>query len=66
VTDIEKIGECASAEGAKLRLPKARRPSRLGFLGERRKLPSGVWVRAQEADAIFNILCQNGILFWIC
>src|SRR6218665_3962398 len=28
-----------SAEGVKLRLPKARNPSRLGSLGERRKLP---------------------------
>src|SRR6218665_3552782 len=28
-----------SAEGAKLRLPKARSPSRLGGLGERRMLP---------------------------
>ena len=28
-----------SVEGAKLRLPKARSPSRLGGLGERRKLP---------------------------
>jgi len=38
-TDIEKIGKNASAEGAKLLLPKARRPSRLGGLRERRKLP---------------------------
>ena len=34
-TDFEKIWESASAEGAKLRLPKARSPSRLGGLGER-------------------------------
>src|SRR6218665_1414039 len=32
-----------SAEGAKLRLPMARSPSRLRDLGEHRKLPSGVW-----------------------
>src|SRR6218665_1904722 len=38
-TDLEKFGESASAEGAKLRLPKARSPSRLGGLRERRKLP---------------------------
>ena len=31
-TDIEEIGESASAESAKLRLPKARSPSRLGGL----------------------------------
>src|SRR6218665_1166015 len=40
----------ASAEGAKLRLPKARSPLRLGGLGERRKLPSGVWGGAPETD----------------
>src|SRR6218665_4036843 len=35
-----------SAEGAKLRLPKARSPSRLGGLGKRRKLPQrGLCVR---------------------
>jgi len=34
-----KNGEVASAKGAKLRLPKARSPLRLGGLGERRKLP---------------------------
>jgi len=32
------VGEIASAEGAKLRLPKARSPYRLRGLGERRKL----------------------------
>jgi len=34
-----RVGVIGSAEGAKLRLPKARSPSRLGGLGERRKLP---------------------------
>src|SRR6218665_3721958 len=33
------VGVIASAKGEKLRLPKARSPSRLGGLGERRKLP---------------------------
>src|SRR6218665_4181726 len=33
------VGVIASAEGAKLRLPEPRSPSRLGGLGERRKLP---------------------------
>ena len=36
--DLEKIGESANAEGAKLRLTKERSPSRLGGLVERRKL----------------------------
>src|SRR6218665_1478320 len=65
-TDLEKFGESASANGEKLRLPKARSPSRLGGLGERRKLPSAVWGGAPEADAIFNILCQNGVNFSTC
>src|SRR6218665_1857361 len=34
-----QAGEIASAKDRKLRLPKARSPSRLGGLGERRKLP---------------------------
>src|SRR6218665_3324173 len=34
-----RVGDNASAEGTKLRLPKARSPFRLGGLGERRKLP---------------------------
>jgi len=36
-TDIGKIVESASAEGAKQRLPKARSPSRPGDLGEKPK-----------------------------
>src|SRR6218665_2764809 len=60
-----KNGEVASAKGAKLRLPKVRSPLRLGGLGERRKLPSGVWGGAPEKDAILNILCQNGVHFWL-
>src|SRR6218665_3391675 len=53
----------ASAEGAKLRLPKARRPSRLGGLRERRKLPRGVWGGAPETVRILNISCQKST-FW--
>src|SRR6218665_3620279 len=49
-----------------LRLPKARSPSRLGGLGERRKLPSGVWDGAPETEAILNILFQNGVIFGSC
>ena len=64
-TDIEKIGKSASAVGAKLRLPKVRSPSRLGGLGERRELPSGIWDEAPETEAILNILFQNGVHFWI-
>ena len=54
-----------SAEGAKLRLPKARNPSRLGGLGERRKLPSGVWGGDPETEAILNISSQNGVHFGV-
>ena len=49
-----------SAEGAKLRLPKARSPSRLGGLGIVVRSPSGVWGGAPETDAILNISSQNG------
>ena len=45
-----------SAEGAKLRLPKARSPSRLGGLGR---------VVSSQTDAIFNISSQNGEHFGI-
>ena len=34
-----RVGQTASAEGAKLRLLKAKSPLRLGCLRERRKLP---------------------------
>ena len=34
-----------------LRAPKARNPSRLGGLRERRKLPSGVWGGAPASNA---------------
>ena len=54
-----------SAIGAKLRLPEARIHSRLGGVGERRKLPSGVWVEAPETDAILNLSNQNGVHFEI-
>src|SRR6218665_2066961 len=54
-----------SAEGAKLRLPKARSPSRLGGLGERRMLPSGVWGGAPETDVILNISSPDGVHFGI-
>src|SRR6218665_1241191 len=64
-TEIGKIWVSASAEGAKLRLPKARSLSRLQGLGNVLNSPSGVWGGAPEADAIFNILCQNGVHFWI-
>ena len=53
-----------SAEGAKLRLPKARSLSQLyRGSGERRKLPSGVWCGVPETDAILNISSQNGVHF---
>src|SRR6218665_723999 len=61
-----QVGDIASAEGAKLRLPKARSPFRLGGLGERRKLPSGVWGGAPDTDAILNISCQMEYIFGSC
>jgi len=62
-----KNGKVASAKGAKLRLTKARSPLRLGILGSVVSSASGVWGGpggAPENDAILNILCQNGVLFW--
>src|SRR6218665_1359630 len=44
-----------SAEGAKLRLPKAKSPSRLGGLGS----------VVSSSDAILNISSQNGVHFGI-
>jgi len=32
-------------------------------LWERRKLPQGVWGGGPEANAVFNIFCQNGVHF---
>src|SRR6218665_1963139 len=57
-TDIEKIGESASAEGAKMRLPKARSPSRLGGLRERRK--------PQKPTRFLTFYAKKGVHFWIC
>jgi len=58
-----RVWKIASAEDAKVRLPKARSSLRLGGLRERCKLPSGVWGGAPETDAILNILCQNRVHF---
>ena len=52
-TDLEKNEESASAEGAKLRLPKARSPSRLGGLGERRK-PTQFLTFSAKMEYIFG------------
>ena len=55
-TDLEKNGESASVEGAKLRLPKARSPSRLGGLGrlrERRK-PTQFLTFSAKMEYIFG------------
>ena len=54
-----------SAEGAKLRLLKARSPSRLEDLGERRKLPQWGLGGAPEIDALLKISSQNGVHFGI-
>jgi len=55
---VGRVGVTASAEGAKLRLSKARNPSQLGGLGSVVSSPSGVWGGAQETNAILNISCQ--------
>jgi len=60
-----RVGQIASTEGAKLRLPKARSPSRLWGLRERRNLPSRVCGGAPETEAILSILCQNWVHFGI-
>src|SRR6218665_4184343 len=53
------------AEGAKLRLPKARSPSRVEGLGSVVSSISGVWGGAPETDAILNISSRNGANFGI-
>src|SRR6218665_883839 len=74
VRHLMENGEVASAKGAKLRLPKARNPLRLGGLGERRQLPTAPppapradaqQLTTKKKDAILNILCQNGVHFWL-
>src|SRR6218665_2725123 len=65
VRHFMKNREVASAKGAKLRLPKARSSLRLGGLRSVVSSPSGVWGGAPENDAILNILCQNGVHFWL-
>jgi len=60
-----RVVQTASAEGAKLRLLKARSPSRLGGLGERRKLPQRGLGRSQETEAILSISSQNWVHFGI-
>jgi len=61
-----RVGDIASAEGAKLRLPKARSPFRLRGLGSVVSSPSGVWVGAPETDATLNISCQMEYIFGSC
>jgi len=43
-----RVGQIASAEGAKLRLPKARSSSRLGSLGSIVSSPAGSGVEPQK------------------
>src|SRR6218665_1105953 len=59
-----EIGESASAEGAKLRLPNARSSSRLGGLWSVVKSPVGSGAELQKPTRFLNILCQNGVHFW--
>src|SRR6218665_1971908 len=49
----------------KVQAPKASKSLTFKGSGERRKLPSGVWGGAPETETILNILCQNGVHFWI-
>src|SRR6218665_538236 len=49
--------ETAIAEGKK--------PLTTRGLGERSKLPSGVWGGAPDTKAILNISSENGVHFWI-
>src|SRR6218665_3347172 len=77
-TEIGRIGDNASAEGAKLRLPKARSPLTTRGSGERRKLPLrglGWSLRSRHDFEHFvpkwstfyakmeYTLCQNGVHF---
>ena len=55
--------EKLSAEGAKLRLPEARIPSRLGAWGSVLSSPSEVW--GGRPDAILILSNQNGVHFEI-
>src|SRR6218665_3995958 len=61
-----RVGDNVSAEGGKLRLPKARSPFRLRGLGSVVSSPSGVWGSAPETDAILNISCQMEYIFGSC
>ena len=53
-----------STEGAKLRLPKARSPSRLGSLGERRKLPQRGLGRSPKNRVDFEHFKPKWSTFW--
>ena len=53
-----------SDEGAKLRLPKARSPSRLGGLGERRKLPQLGLGRSPRNRRGFEHFKPKWCTFW--
>src|SRR6218665_1206404 len=59
-----QLGKVASAEGAKLRLLRARSPLATRGMVERRKLPRGVW-GSPETKAILSISCQNWVHFGI-
>src|SRR6218665_3383755 len=58
-----RIREIASAKGAKLRLPKARSPLRLGSLRERRKLPQVGLGRSPRNRRDFEHFMPNGVHF---
>jgi len=66
LNEYVRFVDIASAEGVKLRLPKARSPLRLGGLGVRRKLPQRGLGGAPETDAILNISCEMEYIFGSC
>jgi len=49
------VGKIASGHGAKLRLPKARSPSRLGGLGRVVSCTSEIWCETPETEAVLSM-----------
>src|SRR6218665_1572180 len=58
-----RVGDIASAEGAMLRLPKARSPFRLGDLGSVVSSPSGDLGRSPRNRRDFEHFMRNGVHF---
>jgi len=60
------VSQIVSAEGAKLRLPKARSPSRLGGLCERCKHPSGSGAKPQKPTRFLTFYAKIGSVLGSC